>query len=234
MEQLVPPARGEPDLDALYAHAPGVLRLGMVAAVDGATVLGGGSQALSSDADRAVFRTLRRACDVVLVGAGTARAEGYRPVRLPDEHRQRRVEQGRSPVPPVAVVSRGRGLPDGAPLLEDGSGLLLLTTAAGARTAPAHVDVEVVGQDDVELPRVLAALHDRGLLRVLCEGGPALNGALLRARLVDEVCVTTSPLLAGGDGPRLLTGADEAAVPLALVSLLRADDVLLARWRVRP
>lgn len=232
MRQLLPPSPGPPDLDALYAHPPGVVRLGMVAAVDGATVLDGGSAALSGDADKAVFRTLRRHADVVLVGAGTARAEGYRPVRVPAEHQERRAALGQAPVPRVAVVTRGRGLPADAPLRAAGSGLLLLTTAAGARSAPGDAEVAVVGDDEVEPARVLAALRERGLDRVLCEGGPQLNGALLRDRLVDEVCVTTSPLLAGGDGPRLLTGADEAALPLQLVSLLEDAGVLLARWRV--
>lgn len=226
MQQLLPPSASHPDLDALYLHPPAV-RLGMVASVDGAAVLDGRSEGLSGDADKQVFRALRRAADVVLVGAGTARAERYRPVVVAEEHRARRASRGQAPAPRIAVVTTGRGLPADAPLLVQDSGLLLLTT--GPVTAPPHV--EVVAVDG--LPGVLAALHERGLTRVLCEGGPALAGGLLAAGLVDELCVTTSPLLAGGDGARLVAGAPESARPLQLVSLLQDDGVLLARWKVR-
>ncbi len=81
---------------------------------------------------------------------------------------------------------------------------------------------------------MLDELRAQGLTRVLCEGGPSLAGALLAEGLVDEVCTTTSPLLVGGDGPRLVSGAPEAARPLELVSLLQDGDVLMARWKVLP
>ncbi|MCU1693742.1 MAG: pyrimidine reductase family protein [Frankiales bacterium] len=233
MQQLVPRSDSAPDLDALYLHPPGV-RLGMVASVDGAAVLEGRSAGLSGDADKQVFRALRRHADVVLVGAGTARAERYRPAVVPEEHQARRLSRGQAPVPRIAVVTAGAGLPGDSPLLVPDSGLLLLTTAAGAAAAPPDVEVAVVGEEQVDLARVVDALHARGLQRVLCEGGPTLAGGLLEAGLVDEVCATTSPLLAGGDGPRLVVGAPETARPLALLSLLEDDGVLLARWKVLP
>ncbi|MCW2778539.1 MAG: bifunctional deaminase-reductase domain protein [Frankiales bacterium] len=229
MRQLLPTPDPSPDLDRLYAQPPGV-RLGMVASVDGATVVDGGSAALSGPADRQAFTALRRACDVVLVGAGTARAERYRPVRLSEQVQAARRERGQAPLPRVAVVSRGRGLDPGSPLLAPGGDVLLLLPASAP--APPGVEVATVGDDDVDLALVLAALAARGLTRVLCEGGPALGGALLQAGLVDEVCATTSPLLVGGDGPRLVTSSTAQVRPLELAHLLEQDGVLLARWRL--
>lgn len=219
MEQLHPRADGEPDLAGLYAHPPGV-RLGMVASLDGSTTLDGSSRPLSGPADLRVFGVLRRQADVVLVGAGTARSEGYRPVRVSPQDRAARAARGQEPVPRIAVLTRGRGLGEGSPLLAPDSGLLLL------RADPARTPAEAAAD-------AVAALRGRGLHRVLCEGGASLNGALLEAGLVDEVCATVSPLLAGGQGPRLAVGAPERAVPLELVHLLHEDGVLLGRWRVR-
>ncbi len=224
MQQLLPP--GGLDLDALYATPDRPwLRLGFVASVDGAAALDGLSQELSGPPDRAVFSLLRSLADVVLVGAGTARAEGYRPVPMTAERRQARLARGQRATPVVAVVSRGSGLPAGSPLLADGAGTLLLTSSAAATPAGAEA---VVVED---LAAGLAALRARGLAQVLCEGGPALAGALVGAGLVDELCVTTSPVLAGGDGPRLLA-ATALRRPVRLASLLHEDGWLLARWLV--
>lgn len=190
------------------------------------------SEGLSGPADRRVFSLLRGLADVVLVGAGTARAEDYRPVPVSPQRRQQRLDRGQQAAPVVAVVSRGAGLPTGSRLLDPRAGTLLLTTDEGARQAPAGVVPVVTGSDDVDLRTALAALRERGHAHVLCEGGPALAAALVAAGLVDELCLTTAPLLAGGTGPRLLTAAAELGTPLRLAGLLTDGDALLARWLV--
>lgn len=206
-----PPPASEPDLEALYTQPPGV-RLGLATSLDGSTSVDGRSAGLSGEADKRVFRALRAAADVVLVGAGTARAEGYRPARLDPAVQQRRTANGQHALPWIAVVSRGAGLPEDSPL-----------------TGWDQLRVLECPDDDA-LAAAVAALRADGLERVLCEGGPQLAGALLRLGLVDEVCATVSPALVGGDGPRLTTGADEAVRPLELVSLLEQDGALLGRW----
>lgn len=221
------------ELERLYATPPQPwTRLGMVSGLDGAAALGGLSAGLSGDADRYVFALLRSLTDVVLVGAGTARAEGYRPVRVSAERQRARVARGQRATPVVVVVSRGGGLPPGSPLLEPGAGTLVLTTAAGAATAPPGLEAVVAGRDRVDLAAGLAALRERGWAQVLCEGGPSLAGDLVAAGLLDELCLTTSPVLAGGAGPRLLVTAEELGRRATLASLLHADGGLLARWLV--
>lgn len=220
-------------LDRLYAPPDRPwTRLGMVSSLDGGAALAGLSAGLSGDADRYVFALLRSRADVVLVGAGTARAEGYRPARVAAERQAARVARGQRPTPVVAVVSRGGGLPADSPLLEPGAGTLLLTTERGAQEAPAGLEAVVTGTDEVDLAAGLAALRARGLAQVLCEGGPSLAGDLAAAGLLDELCLTTSPVLAGGPGPRLLAGTEELGSRARLASLLHDDGALLARWLV--
>jgi riboflavin biosynthesis pyrimidine reductase len=133
----------------------------------------------------------------------------------------------------MAVVSNGDGLPDGHPLLEPAAALVLLTTETGAALAPAGVDATGVGSAAVDVGSAVAELRRRGLTRVLCEGGPTLNGALLRAGLVDEICVTTCGLAVGGPAPRIVAGDVENALPFTLAHLLFDDGMLFARWTGR-
>jgi riboflavin biosynthesis pyrimidine reductase len=93
-------------------------------------------------------------------------------------------------------------------------------------------DVVVAGDDDVDLPAAVTALHERGLRRLLCEGGPTLLTALLRAGVVDELCLTTAPVLLGR-APTLLVEALPAPVDLRLLHLVDGGDgSLLTRWAV--
>ena len=93
-------------------------------------------------------------------------------------------------------------------------------------------DVIVAGSAGVELPEAVAALGRLGASSVLAEGGPSLNGALAAAGLLDELCLTISPALAGGDAPRILNGPPLAPPPrLRLRSLCEEDGFLFARYR---
>ena len=247
----VPPAGARRDggpavtaLAALYAYpdiAPGAapwLRASMVASVDGAASLGGRSGGLSGDADRLVFSVLRSLADVILVGAGTARAEGYRPVR--DGEVWASLRAGRAPVPPIAVVTGKLDLNDDAPLLAgaaSGARTIVLTTEAApaarrARVAR-HADVIVAGRDAVSPAAAVDALAARGYRRVLVEGGPALLGQITAAGLLDEVCVTVSPVLEGGAAGRILTAPQAgpgAAARLTLAHVLEDHGALLCRY----
>jgi len=223
-------------LAAAYELPPGRhLRVNFVVPLDGAISVGGRSGGLGSAADRRVFRTLRALADVVLVGAGTASAEGYRPV-LPDSAVGRlRVELGRPAVVPIAVVSRRASLSPSDRLVTGAVAPTLLVTCAAAdpdrraALSAAGVEVLVCGDDDVDLAAALDALASRGLDRVLCEGGPALFSAALAAGVVDELDLTVAPLLVGG-GPGLLPAALLSPGRAELLQLLEEDGVLLARY----
>jgi riboflavin biosynthesis pyrimidine reductase len=93
----------------------------------------------------------------------------------------------------------------------------------------AVADVVVAGDHAVDLATALDRLAERGLSRVLCEGGPSLLASVAAAGRLDELCLTLAPQLVGGDGPRVVTGP-HLGVPLSLAHLLEQDSVLLSRY----
>jgi riboflavin biosynthesis pyrimidine reductase len=231
-------------LDRLYAAdlpGPGVrcVRANFVTSLDGAAELGGRSRGLSGPADQRVLHVVRFGADVILVGAGTVRAEGYGEIVLSERHRESRVRRGLIPVPPVAVVSRGLGLDPSARMFTGEPRPIVLTCAA----APARrrreladvADVVVCGDGDVDLPAALAALAERGMHRILTEGGPTLFAQLVAAGLVDELCLTVSPLLAG-PGHLGVTSGEPWPSAFALTRLLHvlAEDSTLFLRYARP
>jgi riboflavin biosynthesis pyrimidine reductase len=230
-----PAPGGDLDPEALAAHyaypdgltAPWV-RVNFVSSADGAVTVDGRSGGLGDDADRAVFGLLRELADVVLVGAGTVRTEDYRGARRPT--------RGRAAPPPIAVVTGSADLDPGARLFTDTRvPPLVLTTAdapAERRERLAAAGADVVTLDDLAPPALLAELGRRGLHRVLCEGGPALHGALIAADAVDELCLTVAPLLAGGPAGRIASGPDGTpARRMVLVGALHEEGTLLLRYR---
>jgi riboflavin biosynthesis pyrimidine reductase len=92
-------------------------------------------------------------------------------------------------------------------------------------------DVLVVGAEDVDIALALDALAERGLRRVICEGGPHLLGWLVAAGKLDELCLTLSPLIAGGEAGRIVAGiASQVADPMRLLHVLEADGHLFLRY----
>jgi riboflavin biosynthesis pyrimidine reductase len=243
MRQLFPFPDENADLARVYRHEPApdgrpFVRLNMIATIDGAVTVDGTSGSLGGPADHAVFQALRSIADVVLVAAGTARAEGYGPAVLPEPVRASRVAQGRSPVPAIAVVSRSCALDFDSPFFTASSVRPLVVTVAAAprerRERAAEVaDVIVAGDRDVDLSRTLQALGDRGALSVLAEGGPSFNGQLAGGRHLDELCLTLSPRLVSGDARRILSGdVLELTSELHLASVCEQDDYLFLRFTV--
>ncbi|WP_285760421.1 pyrimidine reductase family protein [Nocardiopsis ansamitocini] len=237
--RLLPDACDDFDLVAGYAYPDGLsapwLRANMVTSTDGAAW--GPSQRsrdLSGPADRALMGVLRGLADVVLTGAGTARAERYRPVR-PREVWDR-LRTGRPATPRIAVVTRGLDLePELLRDAPDDARTIVFTTENSPRerriAAAEHADVVVAGEESVEPAAVLAALGDRGLHRVLTEGGPRLLGELTGANLLDELCLTMSPTLAGPGADRIVTGGPRPEVQrMCLAALAEAEGSLFLRY----
>ena len=229
---------GDPELARVYAYPDARwLRANMVASADGAGFLEGRSEGLSSHADRHLFGLLRALCDVVLVGAGTARTEGYRPARRREALSDLRA--GRSATPPIAVVTRSLDLDLGSTLFTEapkGARTIVITHAASPADRLAEVarvaDLIVAGEAAVDLAMAMAALRDRGLGRVLCEGGPRLLGDIAAAGLLDELDLTVSPLLAGPGAIRITTGEGFPARPMTLAHILLDDGYLFCRYLV--
>jgi riboflavin biosynthesis pyrimidine reductase len=241
MRTMSPAAGDELDdagLAELYAYPePRWLRANMVTSADGAGFLDGRTEGLSSPADMRLFGLLRVLADVVLVGAGTARTEQYKPARRRPALAALRA--GRPPVPPIAVLSRKLDLDFATPLFNEApqdARTIVITCAGspdGRRAAAAKVaDVIVAGDLVVDLTEALSALRARGLGRVLCEGGPHLLGEIAAAGLLDELCLTVSPVLAGPGPGRITAGAPFPEQLMTLEHVLEDDGFLYCRYLV--
>jgi riboflavin biosynthesis pyrimidine reductase len=241
VRQLFPSREGSgvrPDLAGLYAYPDGQwLRANMVSSADGAASLDGASRGLSSDTDRQVFALLRALCDVVVVGAQTVRVEHYGPAR--PQERWRDLRTGRPPTPPIAVVTGRLNLDPESPLIAAAppyARTIIITTAHAPQDRRArlerHADVIVAGDETVDLKAAVGALAERGHRRMLAEGGPHLLGELVAASLVDELCLTVGPLIAGPGANRIVAGglAPAEPLPLTLAHVLEDDGFLLCRY----
>lgn len=216
------------------ANRPWLL-VNMVSSLDGAIAVDHRSGGLGGPADKAVFAALRAIADVILVGAGTARAEGYGPPRATDAARAARVARGQASAPRLALVTRSLDLDLGTPLFTEAEEPpFVITSAAADRDRLAAVgeaaELVVTGEVEVDLPAALAALRTAGAGVITAEGGPRLNGALLDGDLIDEWDLSLSPLLVGGDAARAIVGATAAAHRFRLDRLLEGDGLLLGRW----
>jgi len=225
VRQLFPDVVDPVDPTDVYSDLPVVegrpsVRLNMISSVDGSTTINGVSGELGSLGDKRVFAVLRSFADVVLVAAGTMRAEHYGPASVP-----------------IAVVTRTADLDWDSPFFAQAKARPLVVT--GDAAPPANLeraatvsDVVIAGSDGVDFQRAVDELAGRGFKHVLAEGGPTLNAQLARARLIDELCLTVSPKLVAGDAKRILAGPLlPELIDLSLRSMLEDDGYLFLRYR---
>jgi riboflavin biosynthesis pyrimidine reductase len=241
LRQLFPVAADDPDLVELYAYPGGQwLRANMVSSADGAASLNGVTHGISSDTDRRVFALLRTLSDVILVGASTVREEKYKPARTRELWSHLR--DGRPPTPPIAVVTRRLNFAPDSPLIAAApphARTLVLTVAQAPADRRAelarHADVVVAGDETVDLKAAVGALAARGHRRILAEGGPHLLAELLEADLLDELCLTIAPLMAGPGASRIVAGplAATSPRPLTLAHVLEDEGFLLTRYTTK-
>ncbi len=209
----------------------------MVGGLDGTAAIGGRVGELSTAPDAQLFRLMRALADVVLVGAQTVRREGYGPVRLPAERMLVRSQAGRRPVPPLAVVSGSLDLDWSAKAFvdaPDASRTLVITCQDSdplrRERASVVADVIVAGDERVDLRVALSHLAARGHQVVLCEGGPTLLGELVAGDLLDELCLTISPLMGGDPLPVSVSPPGAPLRYFALRQVARDDQTLFLRY----
>jgi riboflavin biosynthesis pyrimidine reductase len=213
--------------DLYVAPARRWLRANFVATLDGAA---NGpddrSGSINTEADHVVFDLLRRLTDVVVVGAGTVRAEGYPSLRAKD------------PGAPVLMVVSHQGLVP--PSVVDGPfGSVYLITREGADPAALDASRELIGEefvltagkDAVDFVKMQNMLEDKGYRQILCEGGPSLLNSMLAAGVVDDLDLTWSPVIVGGNHPTITRGPN-LNLPASPTLLLEENGTILGRWFV--
>jgi riboflavin biosynthesis pyrimidine reductase len=212
------------------------VRANFISTLDGAAAGDDGrSGSINTGADRDIFGLLRALSDLILVGAGTARTEGYRraTIRAPWLD----LREGRPANPTIAVVSGSGGVPPGLSQARENSGEIVLITCQGAGDEAIDLAQRTLGEDhvivkgdvSVDLAAAIGELAVRGLRRVLCEGGPHLMRDLTASGHLDELCLTIAPTLVAGDHPRITAG-DAVTANLVPRLLIESQGTLLGRW----
>ena len=224
-------------LAALYTAQPRPgpwVRANFATSLDGAiTGPDGKSGSINSAADHVVFELLRALSDVVVVGAGTLRSEGYTPLTVQDRWRTTRSELGVASALPLVCVSNSGQVPPRLRAAPRGTVLLATHTGspgfAEAREVLGEQQVLVCGEEAVDDRRLVAVLGERGWSRILTEGGPHLASSMIAAGVLDEVCLSLTPLVVGASGPRITTAA---AVPTTYSPhvLVEEDGTVMGRW----
>jgi len=209
----------------------------MVGGLDGSASVAGRVGALSTPADAELFSAMRALADVVLVGAETVRREGYAGFAPGEQRVAARVAAGRRPVPRLAIVTRSLDLDwtSGPFVPHPGHERPLVLTCRAAdphRVAAAAAVAEVVpaGEERVDPHTALRALADRGHRVVLCEGGPTWLGQLIDENLLDELCLTISPIMGGDALPVSVSAPDHPVRSFALRQVLAEGNTLFLRY----
>jgi riboflavin-specific deaminase-like protein len=189
-----------------------------------------GRAEIGTRTDRALMFHLRSLADAVMIGAGTLRVDPFAPS-----------VKGRDRQPIAVVVSRTCDLPLENRFFQHPGPRLVATTASAPTEAVdmvrgAGAEVIGFGETEVDLVRLLAALRERGVRFLLCEGGPTLAGELLALRLADELFLTHATLItAEPDARRLFEGSlrPAGAVRVERLTLHEHEGERYERSRIR-
>lgn len=217
------------------------VRANMITSLDGGATDDGRSGGLAGPGDRALFALMRQAADVILVGAATVRIENYGGAQLPAAQRQARQARGQTEVPPIAVVTHTADFAHDARLFTHAEVPPLLLTCRESLDDTTHrfgAVAEVIDASGAETDRVdphaaLQIFADRGMLRVLTEGGPSLLSLLIEEDLLDELCLTVAPILVSGSARRIASGDGLAHTRMRRSHLLADDEGYLYTRYVR-
>ncbi len=218
------------------------LFVNMVASIDGATATDGTSGGLGAEGDRLIFRGLRSSADIILVGGQTVRDEQYRPPQAHIAAKHTRAQREQSERPRLAVISGSLRFDRELTFLDDDPPPIIFhpldVDRARVDELAQRADLVPIASADrdgrLSMSAIVDELGSRGVSRVLCEGGPSINGQLVTEGLVDEWNLTLAPLLLGGNSPRAAVGALPEGPPpgMQLRRVWTDDGYLFCRWTV--
>jgi len=183
---------------------------------------------ISNDDDLERVHALRAECDAILVGVGT--------VLMDDPDLTVKRGHAKGPNPLRIVLDSDGSTPEDAAVLDGAAPTLIATNTSCAKTFP-KAEVIRCGDDQVDVPKLLGILHERGVKRLLVEGGSTVNWTFLRAGLVDELLVFTGSIVIGGHSTPTLVGGEgikrlEDAIRLQLRRATPLGDGVLLEYAV--
>ena len=183
--------------------------------------------AISGEAANARMHLLRAQCDAILVGIGTVLSDDpLLTCRLPGM-------EARSPV--RVVLDRGLRMPAGSRLVHSARGTPLWVVTSNLAEAPAVAMLGAAGVQVIrsaatptglDLSGVLHALAERGITRLLIEGGARVASSFVAANLVDEFWLLRGPDAIGTDGLAALNALPLDAITQSSAFRVRASESL--------
>jgi riboflavin biosynthesis pyrimidine reductase len=230
------------ELPRLYAYPDQDdqwVRANFITSVDGGATADGKTGTMAGPGDRLIFFLLRELADVIVVGAGTVRVEGYSGAHAGVAERQHRQARGQSEVPQLAIVTNsGRLERDMGVFIRTEVPPLVLTCAAAADETrhllgdlAEVIDCSGTDPGAVDEAALLATLRARGMGRILTEGGPMLLGSLIEHDMLDELCLTIAPYVVGGLARRIATGPGQVLTRMRCAHVLTDEaGYLYARY----
>ena len=193
---------------------------------------------LSNDADLCRVDHVRAECDAILVGAGTVRDDNPRLLVRDPVLRERREAMGLAASPTKVTMTRHAQLDADSNFFATGDSEKIVYCATEslltARRRLAHVATVVDGGLDVEVQRVSADLHDRGVRRLMVEGGGRVHTQFLTSAAADELHLVVAPFFVGSSQARRFVG--DGAFPwnpghrARLAETRQIGDVVLLRY----
>jgi 2,5-diamino-6-(ribosylamino)-4(3H)-pyrimidinone 5'-phosphate reductase len=192
---------------------------------------------ISGKSDLERVDALRAESDAVMVGVGTVLADDPGLKVKSERLRKVRLDQGK-PENPVRVVADSLArIPTGAQVMGEGCIVAVSAAAPQERLKKLARRCEIIqcGDNKVDLREMLSILYERGVERLMVEGGGTLNWSMVQEGLVDEIYTYTGALIIGGkDAPTLVDGIGYASdfPRLKLISLEKLDDGALLKWRL--
>jgi riboflavin-specific deaminase-like protein len=242
MDQIFPSPVDDVEPETLYAaderppprDRPWVMS-NMISSVDGGIAIDGVSGGLGGPADKRIFSAVRAVPDVIVVASGTVIAENYRRPQTPDAIQEHRMARGQAALPRIAIVTRSLQIDPIHRVFDPEARPIVITTSDAPddrrRALEPVADLMTAGTGSVDLTAALRQLRRSGANVVLLEGGPTLNGAFVDADLVDEVCLSFSPVVIGGNSPRIVNrSANTEPRRMRLDRTLHEDGFLFHRY----
>jgi len=193
---------------------------------------------LSNDADFDRVDAVRAGCDAILVGAGTVRQDNPRLLVRSQTLRDGRMARGLGPTPVKVTVTGRAALDPTARFFTTGEVEKLVYCASSAvdtaRERLERVSTVVDGGEPIDLGRVVADLRDRGVGRLMVEGGGTIHTQFLTAGLVDELHLVIAPFFVGDSrAPRFVGDGSFPWCPerrATLAEVRQIGDVVLLRY----
>jgi 5-amino-6-(5-phosphoribosylamino)uracil reductase len=193
---------------------------------------------LSNDADFDRVDAVRASCDAILVGAATVRQDNPRLLVRSEARREARRARG-MPASPIKVTVTGRGeLDPDAHFFAAGDAEKLVYCASerapDARSRLGPVATVLDGGQTVDMRRISEDLGDRGVARLMVEGGRNVHTQFLTGNLVDELQLTVAPFFVGDSrAPRFVQDGRFPWNPdrrATLSEVRQIGDVVLLRY----